>query len=425
VKCFRLLLAVSFLSASAIAYAVLPLVLLPGVALVFESGAMAAGYAAAVTLVGGVLAYLTFSDSDSSAASSTPPLYVRLSPDAPVPTPPGWTPGENGADPVKPGNPAIPDDEMDKTPSGDVRVYLPCYATEYPNCTSGLRLNWAECRSWVGPNPVNRLCKDRDSNLAYSLYDSGVSGVTNVLGEPSNPNAVFPPDGIAVINSQNGAFSVHPKDLSDAMANNVNVTPSKVEYSKDGANFSITQNPNGTLTVSSSVPGSTGTVVNNTYELAPNGQGKYILTGGTTSNTSTGFGTNPGQNQGNGEGGMSCGGPGQPSCVIDDTGFAGKGNFDGSEIDNKFQDQNQAISNVQDLDMNISILPNLLPGPPVACHSIPVRFSFGGILRGLSISEEINICPHLEIVRSIFAYLFGVAAVIYIWRRFSHANDGA
>jgi hypothetical protein len=162
------------------------------------------------------------------------------------------------------------------------------------------------------------------------------------------------------------------------------------------------------------------------YILQKEGQGTDMkLTGGSYNNSLDNSNSGEGNNNGNGEGGAVCGANGLPPCEVDDSGFIGKGGFDSSEVDSKFQAQTDAIGSVESLDIDTSIIPSLVPGPAVGCRPIPLNLTFRGWLSGLSINQGIDICPHLDVVRSIFAYLFGISAVIYIWRRFSHANDGA
>lgn len=82
------------------AKAVLPIALVPGVALVFESGTMAASYAASLALIGSVLAYVKFSgDSNNPNAQ----LRIKISPSAQSYTPAGWTAATTvGGDPHPP-----------------------------------------------------------------------------------------------------------------------------------------------------------------------------------------------------------------------------------------------------------------------------------------------------------------------------------
>lgn len=422
---------------SGIAYAVLPLALLPGVALVFESGAMAVGYAAAAALIGSALAYITFSDSSASPDSSTPPIYARLSPDAPVPTPLGWDPGQGGADPTKPATTAIPDNDLQTNSNGTNRQYSPCYTSDYPNCHGSLTMVWTKinsstgldsgCKGWITSNGASsgagRLCYDKNSGQAYSLTDEGNPNIQNVLGSPADPNANFPPDGILVLNHENGNWAIHPKDMSDATNISPNISGGGFTYdSPDGSKVSVTPNGMGMKVESSTPNTTTGTVQHSAYDIQPDGNGKMVLAGGTTWAVPGGVGTNPGQSAGTGEGG--CGGPGRPACTVDDSGFSGHV-FDGTQGDAEMQAHVNAINEVGDLDVDTSFLPDLLPGAPVACRPIPVNFTFNRYLGGLVVNDGIDICAHLEIVRTIFGYLFGFSAVIYIWRRFSRANNGA
>lgn len=93
----RLAVAVLLLAVWVSAKAIFPLAILPGLSLVFESGTLAASYAAAVGLIGSALYFLKFKAPDGSDA-----LTVKVNPAAPEKVPAGWTPN---ADPSQAPNP--------------------------------------------------------------------------------------------------------------------------------------------------------------------------------------------------------------------------------------------------------------------------------------------------------------------------------
>lgn len=69
--------------------------------------------------------------------------------------------------------------------------------------------------------------------------------------------------------------------------------------------------------------------------------------------------------------------------------------------------------------------PSILPGTATACHGIEFRGAINtGPAAGLDSTTELDICPYLEVGRQIFGFLFGVATLIYIWRRFTGSNGG-
>lgn len=70
-----------------------------------------------------------------------------------------------------------------------------------------------------------------------------------------------------------------------------------------------------------------------------------------------------------------------------------------------------------------SFVPSLLPGGATACEPIVFR---GKVDRfGWDASENLDLCGTFEVIRMILGYLFGLGAVIYIWRRFSNLRGAA
>jgi hypothetical protein len=419
--------------------------LLPGIAVAFESGAMAAGYAAAAAMVGAAIAYITFSDDEESASAGKPKMMVRFSPDAPVPTPDGWTPGVDGSDPVPPT--VSPSDPIEFPPN--YRAY--------------------RCNRWKNVNTISDSCGSTtvsmsdciskyaiDSSPSFVKYCRGSDGINYTYGEPqgefrpeNSVNAAggcpdlyetsggtcvppfdlpFPGDDTLVVNADNGDFVVHPRDSVDAANIPAVVAPNSVNYNKGGSNLSISPSSGPSGSAGYKITGSTtnpnGTVSNVTYEIVLS-NGKYILSGGTTTSNSSGFGSNPGSEDLHESSGAACGVPGLPDCTVDDSAFSGRGDFSSavSDIDSAARSFVDSVGDVADIDVGYSWLPSLLPGDPVVC--LPLVFEMPS-LSAFTIAGgdfSLDVCPYLVIVRKIFGYLFGVMTVIFVWRRFISSNS--
>lgn len=146
----------------------------------------------------------------------------------------------------------------------------------------------------------------------------------------------------------------------------------------------------------------------------------------------TGSFTPIGQNPGSGQGG-SCGGPTQPKCFIDDSGFDGKNQAirDKMGEGESFLDaQKSGLEGKgselagQDHGWSSTWLPKLWPDP-VQCEPLILTMGFDhGPLAGLTASAPIEFCEQAASIKSFFAWLFYLGGVVYIWRTFIGSNGG-
>lgn len=149
----------------------------------------------------------------------------------------------------------------------------------------------------------------------------------------------------------------------------------------------------------------------------------------TDSNTGSFTPINPG---GSGQGG-SCGGPTQPKCFIDDSGFDGKNQAIRDKIGEgeSFLDaQKSGLEGKgselagQDHGWSSTWLPKLWPDP-VQCEPLVLTMGFDhGPLAGLTASAPIEFCEQAASIKSFFAWLFYLGGVVYIWRVFTGSNAG-
>lgn len=127
---------------------------------------------------------------------------------------------------------------------------------------------------------------------------------------------------------------------------------------------------------------------------------------------------------------ITCGLPGTPACAIDDTQFTNRDSFSGpatSTASDQLDTIKDGVVGAKDLlpSVDASWLPSLLPGSATSCEPLPISFSISsGPAAGLSGSESLDLCPHFDVIRQVLGYLFGLAAVFYIWRSFTRSNEG-
>lgn len=123
---------------------------------------------------------------------------------------------------------------------------------------------------------------------------------------------------------------------------------------------------------------------------------------------------------------ITCGLPGTPPCAIDDTGFANRYMPPSTSTYNPdLNKQKDIIENIEPPNIGYGWLPSLLPGDAVACHAIQFHGAVNVGEVNLDSTTDLDLCPYLEIARNILGWLFGVASVIYIWRRFAGARGGS
>jgi hypothetical protein len=462
-----------------VVWAVFPLALLPGVALVFESGAMAAGYAAAIALVGGVLAWIYVSTDDGASASVPtvrPKLEVRLKDSEIANASASAISGVQYVDigggegiyyPPNvvnlssfSGNGFSYDNLNSSTNLGGVQVCevgSGCFA--YTQSYNSLQQVVGEADSRSNRyliitsgnsnykyDPHNVASKDGVSvpnwgRVCPSGYEYQGSGQCRFIGD--NGRMYLPSDGVCpmVINSS-GNFVYDPSVIDGNYGHNmdpdcygqpnnvssVNIATSNtknVELQKlDTNHFKIIE----TDTSNANQPVVSEYVATKT----PSG---VQLTGGSLNSSVPGGGGDPdgGNNNGGGGGGSAvCGGPGLPACdvKVDDSGFSSTPGFVDStaaSIDASAASHVEAISNSELPKVSWNWLPSLLPGQAVACRSMPITFHYnsGFLPSVLTGSGDIDLCDKLQVVRDILGWFFGVFAVIYCWRCFINSNGGA
>ena len=124
--------------------------------------------------------------------------------------------------------------------------------------------------------------------------------------------------------------------------------------------------------------------------------------------------------------------PGSPACNVNDDGFEGKDNFSGpksQEITDKLDQNKTQLENIKDSVPSITAnwIPSLMPGSATACSPLTFDFTVNNSVLGLlsAPNVKLDICEHLDLVRSILGYMLGLYTVWYVWRRFSTANQGA
>lgn len=129
---------------------------------------------------------------------------------------------------------------------------------------------------------------------------------------------------------------------------------------------------------------------------------------------------------------QTCGLPGSPACNVNDDGFEGKDNFSGpksQEISDKLDQNKTQLENIKDSVPSITSnwIPSLMPGSASACSPLTFDFTVNNSVLGLlsAPNVKLDICEHLDLVRSILGYMLGLYTVWYVWRRFSTANQGA
>lgn len=129
---------------------------------------------------------------------------------------------------------------------------------------------------------------------------------------------------------------------------------------------------------------------------------------------------------------QTCGLPGAPACVIDDSQFDGKDNFSGprnSEINDKLDQNKTQLENSKDSLPTITgdWLPSLMPGNATSCQPLVFDFTLHNRITGTlsAPNVQLDICDKLELVRSILGYMLGMWTVWYVWRRFTTVNQGA
>lgn len=127
----------------------------------------------------------------------------------------------------------------------------------------------------------------------------------------------------------------------------------------------------------------------------------------------------------------TCGLPGQPACVIDDSAFADKATATIAPLDAIAVAAGQTDQQIAGIEneappIDAGWLPSLFPGDPVSCAPLKIEMlnAGTGFMSGrLSMSEEWDFCFIAGYVRDILGWVFSVITVLVIWHTFF--NEGA
>lgn len=126
---------------------------------------------------------------------------------------------------------------------------------------------------------------------------------------------------------------------------------------------------------------------------------------------------------------ITCGLPGTPACSIDDTGFTSKDAV-GDKVTTATAQLDALKTSIENTGSNLPSIgrdwfPSLLPGTAVACHPLPITIGLSkGPMAGMTHTENLDLCPHFDVVRQILGYLLGIWTLWHIWRRFTDSNKG-
>lgn len=439
------------------AWALFPLALAPGVALTFESGAMATGYATAIGAVGLGVLWASFATSD---APTQPALQVRVTPTAPMPVPSGWTEsGSAGGDPVPPSSaPGETATQWQWNTSPPSYAGSPQEACEAILATGTVFAATATCPGGApatlsGSSVSNVSVNGNTATCSFSAtytcnppyqgsFTTGAGGGASKVVSLVCPDGYtasggscvlatapeqvpYPEDGKCVVKASDGVFRNDPRDPDcggvSGITGNQGGTALLVERGTEKTE--IRRNADNSLTITTIKGNGDGTSTVSSLNVGPDNK----LTGGSQS-TVAGEGSSTGTDPVN-KGG-TCGGPGQPACAIDDSGFANKDGFVAdklSQADAHLAASEGQLRAVETADPGVDIdwLPSLLPGAPVDCAAIPLNVGIShGPLAGLFHADSLDLCGKAEIVRQVAGWIFGVLTVVYVFRVFFRGNGG-
>lgn len=123
---------------------------------------------------------------------------------------------------------------------------------------------------------------------------------------------------------------------------------------------------------------------------------------------------------------ITCGLPGTPKCSIDDTSFSGAPLPPAtSTFQPSLDAPKNTVENLADPVITwADWFPSLLPGSATSCHPIEFRGAVTvGPAAGLDSTTELDLCPYFDYARMILGWLFGLGAVLYIWRLFTGSQN--
>jgi hypothetical protein len=197
----------------------------------------------------------------------------------------------------------------------------------------------------------------------------------------------------------------------------------------EGDSATITRRPDGGFNINSPTPdGGTREVVTGPRAPDAGGPGRPGHPVTSITDKPPGSGGGNGNGNGNGSSGGSCGGPNQPPCVIDDSGFKDLNPKFSDVVEKAWDDRIEGLNALKDqgdFGVNTSWIPSLLPGPVVSCRALewPVKVR----MMGITVADQIvriELCDKFEIFREYYSWLFGFLTVVFIAKLFFRSNEG-
>lgn len=448
-----------------------PLALLPGVALMFESGTLAASYAAALALIGGAIAWLYIEPTAPAAGQAVvPKVEVRFKSDQQASMAPGAVFDVDGGIQI-PAN---------VVPIRGTRTYSS--TTAYNNaewesrsiqrCTVGAGCtlvhgaNLATQRPWLHEAASRYLLFSVGSG-AYMVDPHGVASrdgvsatewggcpagyvhfdpATQTCHYPTvDDGARLPSDGICSYVTVGNQLQIDPSltwngYMLDPDCDGQPLITSKLEIQDNGKTTTVEMISSDVIKVTEDKLDTTTNKTLRTEYIIEGPSDDRSLAGGTYNNTfnpGSGNGSGGGNNSGggstggNGGEGMTCGGPGQPACSVkvDDNGFSGHGDHsaDVSTIGAALDAQRATLEGIAEADIGVGTdwLPNLMPGAQLSCSPLKYEPAIThGPAAGLGGSFELDICDKLAVIREIIGWTIGIFTAIYVFRNFFRSNGG-
>ncbi|WP_157659131.1 hypothetical protein [Thauera butanivorans] len=464
-------------------FALFPIALLPGVALVFESGTLAASYAAAIALVGSAIAWLHFQPSPPPpSALPSRKVSVRFDQSEVVIVPPGsysseYSPGQIQILPnyAVPASPSAVTSWANNTQyqgsESQLRNVFRC--TVGQGCTENVGTRLRNERDWVHESAGRYLMFTFNSTVVkidphnvasidgaslpefggcppgYGYFNGGSQSCEEP--NPDDGRIAQQSDGVCayIYDADGKRLAIDPANylehgagigqhtyLTDPDCYGRPQTVTKLEMGQGDHTATVEVLPSGFVAVTENKTDSDNRVITTGYSIRPDGA-DMKLDGGTYNNVldpGTGpgdGGAGDGDGTGNGSGGNSggtCGGTGQPACKIDDSGFAGADAGTGlDDALSAIDARSDALGDFADSDIGVGWdwLPSLMPGVQLECTALVFEPAIThGPAAGLGGSYELDICDKLGTVREIIGWLFGLFTVFYVWRKFANSNGG-
>lgn len=447
------------------AVAVFPIALLPGIALVFESGTLAASYATAIALIGGTLAWLYIQPGTPAAGQAiVPKVEVKLkSSEAASMAPTVTFDSDAGlqwpADTVPAnGNRTYASVLAYNNSELESRSIQRCVVAGGCNVIHGTYLR--NERVWLHES-ADRYLLFTYLNAAYKVDPHGAAlrdGVTasewggcpagyynynpttKTCSSPSMDDGVrLPSDGICSYVTSSSQLVIDPSVkfenyLLDPDCYGKPAATKKLEIDDTNKKTTVEMVSSSAIKVTEEVLDTTTNKTLRTEYIVEGGADQRKLTGGTFNNT---FDTDPGTGSGGddggstGSGGTSCGGSGQSPCKVDvdDSGFSGKGDHstDVATIGTALDERRSTLESIADADIGVSSdwMPNLMPGARLSCTALVYEPAIShGPAAGLGGRFELDICDKLAVVREIIGWIVGIFTAIYIFRVFFRSNTG-